>query len=137
MRCRSRYRALTLIEVMLLLTVLSVVAVGVGVGLQSASQVPRANSRMLGIQAELNSEADYWRAVGWGAAPWPSTLPSSKTDTVAVKIGGQTLTLNRTLSIQIWDPNNLATNSSPKTDFARVQITIDGQVVTYFTTRPI
>ncbi|MEI8194964.1 MAG: hypothetical protein WCI73_03550, partial [Phycisphaerae bacterium] len=134
---RMTKRAFTLIEVLILLTVFAIIGVGVGVGLQSISQVPRANSRMLGVAAELNSEADYWKALAWGNAPWPASLPYNATDTVTIKIGGQNVTLNRTVSIQIWDPNNLATNSSPKTDFARVLITIDAQSIAFFTTKPL
>ena len=80
---------------------------------------------------------DYWRAVAWGGSPWPAALPSNVTDTVTMSIGGQSFTYNRTTAIQTWDPNNVATNTSPQSDFARIQITINGQVLTAYLTNPL
>lgn len=137
MPCTARKSGFTLIEAMLLLVVTSIVGVAVGIGLQSISRVPKATDRALAVSAELLSEMENWRAVAFGAAPWPASLPYTKTDTVTLSIGGQSVTYNRTVSIQNWDPNNLASNSSPQTDFARVQLTINSVSLTTFLTKPI
>jgi len=136
MRQRRHIRAFSLIEAMAILVILSIVGVGMGIGLQSASRVPAANERIIAISTELCSEADYWRDLAYGASPWPATLPYSLTDTVSINVRGQTLSLSRTVSIQNWDPNNLSGNASPKSDFARVQITVDGQSVAFYVTKP-
>ena len=128
---------LTLIESMMLLTILSIVGVGVAVGLQSLSNVPQATDRTAAISTELTSEMDYLRAVAWGGSPWPAALPSNVTDTVTLNIGGKSLTYNRITNIQNWDPNNIASNAGPQSDFVRIQITINGQVLTAYLTNPL
>ena len=125
-----------MLEAMVVLVVLSIVGVGVGVGLQSATRVPEANDKVLALSAELTSEMENWKANAWTGSTWPSTLPYSKTDTVTIKCGGQSLTYNRTVTIKNWDPNNITSNSSPQTDFCQVQITINGQTVAFYLTRP-
>jgi type II secretory pathway pseudopilin PulG len=131
-RSRRPVSAFTLIEAMVLLVIMSIVAVAAAVGLQSAVRLPEATDRTLAVSAELNSEMEYWRSLAFGNSPWPSTLPYSATDTVTLSIGGQSLTFNRTTTIQKWDPNNLTANSTPQPDFVQVQITINGQTSTCY-----
>ena len=132
-----RSRAFTLIEVMFLMVILSIVAIAAAVGLQSSARLPEATDRVLAVSSELNSEIDSWRSVAFGSSPWPASLPYSLTDTVTLNIGGQAVTCNRTTSIQNWDPTNISTNSSPQSDFVRVQVTINGQTLTCFLNKPI
>ncbi|HEY4330349.1 MAG TPA: hypothetical protein VGN88_11480, partial [Phycisphaerae bacterium] len=80
----------------------------------------------------LLSEAENWRAVAFGASVWPATLPYSVSDTVTISIGGKNRTFSRTTTIALWDPANIAANTAPQTNFVRVQITIDGQVLTIY-----
>jgi type II secretory pathway pseudopilin PulG len=129
---RTAAPAFTLVEAMVLLVIMSIVAVAAAVGLQSAVHVPEITDRTLAISSELNSEMEYWRSLAFGTSPWPSSLPSSTTDTVPLSIGGQNLTYSRTTNIQNWDPNNLAANTTPQPDFVRIQITINGQTLTCF-----
>jgi hypothetical protein len=89
------------------------------------------------VSAELTSELENWRAVAWGSSPWPSALPYSVNDTVTLSIGGQSITYNRTTSIRNWDPNNMASNASPQSDFVQIQITINSQTITAYLTKPI
>jgi type II secretory pathway pseudopilin PulG len=123
-------RGLTLLESMLLLTVLSIVGIGVGVGLQSSVDIAEADDQTLAISLELVSEMESWRAVVFGNAPWPATLPYNVTDTVTITVGGQSHTYSRTTSIKLYDPNNIATNANPQPDFAQVKITINSQSLT-------
>ena len=134
---RRQLRGFTLIETMLMLVVLSIVGVAVGVGLQAAVRVPPANDRALAVMAELNSEMDYWRAVSFGSAPWPAAYPYSKNDTVTLSYGGRQATVNRSVTIKLWDPNNLTSNATPQNDFVQVQITIDGKTLTFYLTGPL
>jgi hypothetical protein len=129
--------ALTLIEAILLLTTMSVVAVGVAVGFQATADVPPQSDQSGAISIELASEMDYWRAVAWGGSPWPGSLPSTVNDTVTLGIGGRSVTCNRVTTIQRWDPSNIAGNSSPQSDFVRVQITINSQALTAYLTNPL
>ncbi len=129
-----RRRGLTLIEASLMIVVVSIVCVAVAAGLQSVSAAPEINDRAQAISSELNSELENWRAVAFGASPWPSTLPYTSTDTVTLSIGGQQLKYARTTSIQKWDPNNLATNASPQTDFVQVKVTINSQSLAAYIT---
>jgi len=122
---------------MMLLVIMSIVAVAAAVGLQSATRVPENTDRTLAISSELNSEMEYWRSLAFGSSPWPSSLPYSATDTVTLGIGGQSLTYNRTTSIQKWDPSNLAVNTTPQPDFVQVQITINGQSLTCYMSKPL
>jgi hypothetical protein len=55
---------------------------------------------------------------------------------VTIKVGGQSVTYSRSVSIQIWDPTNLSGNANPQPDFARVQITIGGLTAATYTCRP-
>lgn len=128
-------RGLTLIEATLMIVVVSIVCVGVAAGLQSISAAPEINDRAQAISAELNSELDNWRAVAFTGSTWPS-LPYTSTGTVALSIGGQNLTYTRTTTIKKWDPNNIASNASPQTDFVQVNITINSQSVTAYITSP-
>ncbi len=128
--------AFTIIEAVVLMVILSIVGVGVGVGLQSATRVPELNDRALAVSAELASEMDTWRANAWTGSTWPASLPSTTNDTVTLSIGGQSKTFNRTVSIQTWDPNNLASNSFPQANFAKVTITINSQTIFAFFTNP-
>jgi hypothetical protein len=125
-----------LIESILLTLILGIVGVGVGTGMQSAFDFPEATERAVAISTELKSEGENWRAVAFGASPWPSSLPYNSTDTVTLSIAGQSTTYSRTTSIQNWDPNNLVSNASPQTDFVRVQITINGVAYVIFLTSP-
>jgi len=133
----ARPRGFTLVEAIVLMVVLSIVAVGAAVGLQSASHVPEATDRALAISSELNSEIENWRAVAFGNSPWPASLPYNVTDTVTLSIGGQSQTYNRTTSIQDWDPNNLSSNASPQPDFVQVRVTINGQSLVCYLSKPI
>lgn len=138
-RSYKRNRGLTLIESMLVLTVLAVIGVATGVGLQAAARVPPANDRILIIDAELNSEMDYWKSWAFVTATgtqWPSSIPYTKSDNVSLIIGGKSVSLSRSVAISKWDPNNIASNSSPKDDFVKVVITIDAQSVTFYLTSP-
>jgi type II secretory pathway pseudopilin PulG len=128
-------RGLTLLECMILLTILSIVGLGVGLALQASSNVPVATDRAGAISTELASEMDYWRALAWGGPPWPTTLPSNVADTVTMSVGGRSFTYNRTTNIQNWDPTNIAGNASPQSDFVRIQLTINGQVLTAYLAR--
>ena len=130
-------RAFTLIEAVILMVIMSIVAVGAGIGLQSAVRVPEATERALAVSSELTSEIEGWRAVAFGNAPWPSALPYSANDTVTLSIAGQSTTYNRTTSIQKWDPNNLSTNASPQADFVQVQVTINGQSLVCYLSKPL
>jgi hypothetical protein len=130
---KNRPRGLTLLESMLMLTVLAVIAVATGVGLQAASKVPSANDKILIIDAELNSEMDYWKAWSFAStAPWPTTFPYTKNDNVTLTINGKATSLARSLTISRWDPNDITNNSSPQNDFVKVVITIDGQSITFY-----
>jgi type II secretory pathway pseudopilin PulG len=134
MRRCPRTAGFTLVEVTLTLVVLTVAGIAVPVALQSLALVPAANDRTLAVSAEISTELEQWRAVAWGSSPWPASLPYNVTNTVAVKIGGQSVTLNRVIRIQNWDPNNLSGNTSPQSDFACVQVTVDNQTgVAYLT----
>jgi len=126
----------TLIEALILMVLVSIVAVGVGVGLQSTAHFAEANDTALALSAELNGEAEYWRATAWTTAAWPATLPYSVNDTVKVSVGGQTPTYNRSTTIQNWDPNNMTTNATPQADFVQVQITVNNRIVTFYLTKP-
>jgi len=132
----SRRRGLTMIEALLMMVILGIVAVGVGTGMQSAFMLPKGTERAVAISTELRSEAENWRAVAFKGSTWPGSLPYSLTDTVTISIQGQNTTLNRTTSIQNWDPNNLSSNTSPQADFVRIQITIDGNVYVIYLTNP-
>jgi type II secretory pathway pseudopilin PulG len=127
----------TLIEALVLMVVVSIVAVGVGVGLQSSARIPETTDRALAISAELNSELENWRTVAWGNSPWPASMPYNYSDTVTLNIGGQSLSFPRTVAIAQWDPNNLATNTTPQADFVQVKVTINGQTAISYLTKPI
>jgi Tfp pilus assembly protein PilV len=129
-------RGLSLIEATVMMVVLSIVSVGVGVGLQSATRAPEGSDRFAAVSAELTSEMENWRAVAWGASPWPATFPYTASGTVTLRIAGQNVTYNRTTSISYWDPNNLSGDTAPKTDFVRIQITIGSQSSTTYLTSP-
>jgi hypothetical protein len=130
---KMKRRGLSLLESMMMLTVLAVIGVATGVGLQAASKVPPANDRILIIDAQLNSDMDYWHAYAFSSSsPWPSTLPYTKNDTVPLIIGGKTVSLSRTTTISKWDPNDLTNNASPQNDFVKVVVTIDGQSITFY-----
>ena len=136
MRRPTPVRAFTLIESMVAMVILGIAALVVPVALQTLTRTPSANDSVLTVSAELVSEMEYWHELAWGNSPWPATLPYSSSDTVTLSIGGRSQTFSRSVSIQIWDPTNLAGNASPQTDFARIQITIGGQTITTFTCRP-
>ena len=129
-------RAFTLIESMVTMVILGIAALVVPVALQGLAHTPPSNDTVLAVSAELVSEMENWRDLAWGSAPWPATLPYSSSDTVTISIGGRNATFSRSVSIQIWDPNNLPGNASPQADFARIQITIGTQTATIFTCRP-
>jgi prepilin-type N-terminal cleavage/methylation domain-containing protein len=129
-------RAFTLIESMVAMVILGIAALVVPVALQTLAHTPSSNDNVLAVSAELVSEMEYWRDLAWGSSPWPTTLPYSSSDTVTLSIGGRSVTFSRSVSIQTWDPTNLAGNVSPQTDFARIQIIIGGQTLTAFTCRP-
>ncbi|GEM_PF-6248755 len=138
MRITARHSAFTLIEAVVMMVIVSLVAVAVGVGLQSTARMPEATDRSLAVWAELNSELDNWHAAAWSVSPWPGALPYNPTpDTVTIKVGGQNIVCSRTITVQNWDPNNLTSNASPQSDFARVQITINGQTGSFFTCKPL
>jgi type II secretory pathway pseudopilin PulG len=132
-----RRSGFTLIEAIVLMVVLSIVAVGAAVGLQSAVHVPEATDRTLAISSELNSKIENWRSVAFGNSPWPASMPYNTTDTVTLSVGGQSLTYSRTTTIQNWDPNNVVTNLSPQPDFVQVKVTINGQSLACFLSKPI
>ncbi|MGN6368983.1 MAG: PulJ/GspJ family protein [Phycisphaerae bacterium] len=130
-------RGFTLIEAMILLVVVSIVAVGAAVGLQSTVKVPDQTERFLVISSELTSEMETWRSVAFGDPPWPSSLPYSASDTVTLSVGGGSITCNRTVNIRKWDPDHLSTNTTPQDDFVRVQISIDGQSLDCYFSKPL
>jgi prepilin-type N-terminal cleavage/methylation domain-containing protein len=134
---RHALSAFSLMEVMVALMVLSIVGVAVGVGMQSAVHTPEANDLSLALSTELTSEMEAWRAVAFGPAPWPTSFPYTFTDTVPLNVGGRQLTCPRTTTITLWDPNNLATNTTPQTDFAQISITINSQTVTAYLTKSL
>ena len=128
--------AFTLIESLVTMVILGVVVLIVPVALQTLTHTPSSNDQALAVSAELVSELEYWHDLAWGNSPWPTSLPYSSSDTVTLSVGGRSVTLSRSVSIQIWDPNNLTGDVSPQADFARIRITIAGQTITAFTCRP-
>jgi len=138
-RCRDgRFgRGFTLLEALLLLSIFSVAALGVSVGLQTAVDTSVTADRTLAVTTELTSEADNWRGVAFGGAPWPASLPYSLTDTVTLSLGGVNRTFSRVTTIANWDPNNIGSNASPQSNFVQIQITIDGRTLTFYLCNPL
>lgn len=132
-------RGVTLLEAILLITILSIVGLGVGIGLQSSARVADVNDQALVLSTELMSEMETWAALAWTSnTAWPTVFPyTPAADTVTLKIGGQNVTYARSVNIKNWDPNNLISNTSPKADFVRVQITINGQKLERYFAKPL
>jgi type II secretory pathway pseudopilin PulG len=136
-RLVARARGFTLLEAMVLMVILSIVSLGVGVGLQASIKAPETTDRALAISEELISELDTYRSQASLTSNWIFPSPYTINDTVTIKVGGQSFTYPRVTVIQTWDPNNLTTNTSPKTDFAQVKITINNsQTAFIFVSRP-
>lgn len=70
---RRNPRALTLVEAMLLLVIISVVAVAAGVGLQAVAKVPAATDNTMAVNTVLVSVVEQTRANilrNWPATTW-------------------------------------------------------------------
>jgi hypothetical protein len=76
MRKRKTSRGLTLIEAILLLTIISIVAVGAGVGLQAVAKVPAITNGMMAVNGVAVSVVEQTRANllrNWPAGTWGGT----------------------------------------------------------------
>ena len=143
-------RALTLIEAVLLLVIMSIVAVAAGVGLQSVSKVPQAADDRLAGNAIIVSVMEQtkanliknWPSTTWGGANYAFTANGTGfTPTAGTSLGaspgagagystptsGTVLSINNksyqlTLAIDKADP---AGGASYKTDFFQVTVKLD------------
>lgn len=123
-------RGLTLIEAMLLVVILSIVAVAAGVGLQAVAKVPAQTDRTLAINNALVDTLEQWRAKSWATM-------ASASDTVTVN----SKPYARTITVEDADPT--ATNDpvtftvgNTKTDFRRITVTINGQMMRLYVAKP-
>ena len=76
MRRRKTMRGLTLIEGMLLLTIISIVAVAAGVGLQAVAKVPGITDGIMAVNGVAVSVMEQTRANllrNWPAGMWGGT----------------------------------------------------------------
>jgi type II secretory pathway pseudopilin PulG len=56
----------SLLEAVILVTIMSIVAVAAGVGLQSIVRIPKAADSVLAINRQLASDLEQLKAGGWG-----------------------------------------------------------------------
>src|SRR4051794_27466016 len=68
-RARCLRRAYTLVEALLLVTILAVTGTGVGQALLSVAHVPAADEREVLIETQLLSQMETLRAT-WQSLPW-------------------------------------------------------------------
>jgi type II secretory pathway pseudopilin PulG len=121
----GRSGGFTLLEALLMLTILSVIAVAAGVGLQSGARIPEASDNMLAIDRQLSSaleEARYTAINSW------ASLASA---TTTVTINGTSYSQVLTVTAQ-----NAPDGSGATTDWVQVTVTINGRSMTTFFSQP-
>jgi Tfp pilus assembly major pilin PilA len=121
----GRGRGFTLIEAIVLVTVMSVVAVAAGVGLQAVAKVPTQTDATMGINNALVDAMEQWKAKSW------ATMASS---TGTVTVNGRSYT--RTVTVADADPASPEGGGTAKADFRRITVTIGSQTLRSYATKP-
>lgn len=123
MGSRRKTAGFSLLEAVILVTIMSIVAVAAGVGLQSIVRIPKAADNVLAINRQLASDMEQLKAGGWAG--------------LTVGVTNNNVTINgtsyaRTITIAQANPDG----SGNKTDFEQVTVTIGNQSVSTYVTQP-
>lgn len=119
----SRHRGLTLVEALIVMTIMSIIAVAAGVALQSLARVPERNDDQLVVSNALVDKMEQFRGM---------TVPAL----LAAPSGSDTSPVNnlaRSWTIVKADPK---LGSSPQNDFVQITVTCGGRSLTSYLTQP-
>jgi prepilin-type N-terminal cleavage/methylation domain-containing protein len=120
----SRRRGFTLIEAMMLMTILSIVALAAGVSLQSLTRVPQKNDDQLKIANALIDKMEQLRGTAFA-----SLTVGSSSDTVTISNTPYT----RSWTIALADANGDGTNDS---DFKQITVTVNSRSLMCYVVQP-
>jgi len=113
MQKKSHRRGLTLIECIIVVTVLGVVAVGAGVGLQAVAKTPSQADQQLAVSNALMHGVEVTLA-----QPWASMTSGTST----VQIYGVNYT--RTITVADANPQSNDGTGTTRTDFRRITVSL-------------
>jgi type II secretory pathway pseudopilin PulG len=118
-------RAFTLIEAMILVTILGIVGLGAGIGLQSTIHTPKAVDNILAVNAAIVSAMEQMRA---NAISNFSGL-AGYSDTVTIN----SVTYNRTVTVAALTAPD---GSGATTDYKQITVQIGSQSMVCIVTQP-
>ncbi|HVX87110.1 MAG TPA: hypothetical protein VH253_20160 [Phycisphaerae bacterium] len=111
----------TLLEAVILVTILGIVGVGVGIGLQATARVPEGVEDRLSVQTLLMQKMEEVSTISFASlAAGKDDSGNALSDTVTVK--GKTA--NRTVTVAAADADG---DGNPDADFLEITVTINGQ----------
>ena len=105
--------------------ILSAVGVAAGIGIQAVAKEPGASNDILAINNAMVDTLEQWKA-----KPWASM--TSQTDTVT--INGKSYT--RTITVAAADPASPESGGTPRADFNRITVQINGQTMGTYVINP-
>jgi Tfp pilus assembly protein PilV len=115
---RRPRRGYTLVEALLLVTILAITGTGIGQALMAVAHAPYADEQEMLIETQLLSEMEALRAT-WQGLPWGA-------NTTQITIGGQTYTM--IVDKEKADPSG----DGVQTTFYSLRVQIDDRsVITY------
>jgi type II secretory pathway pseudopilin PulG len=117
-------KGFTLIEAMMLLTILGIVGLAAGISLQSLTRVPKANDVQLSIASSLTDKMEQLRGTAFA-----SLAVGSSNDTVTINNTPYT----RSWTIALADANGDGSNDS---DFKQITVTIGSRSLVCYVVQP-
>ena len=125
---RRQRGGFTMIEAMILMTILSIVAVAAAVGLQSTVRGPEVMNDSLAIDRAIATQIDLLKQTA--TTTWNSLSSSAGTSTVTVN--GKTYTQTITITAQAYPDGTAGT--AP--DFSKITIQIGNQSMITYVSQP-
>jgi hypothetical protein len=107
---RAARRGLSLLETLMLVTILGIVGAGSGLALQTVAKTPSQTDTALTAEATLVSKMEQMKSVSFDNLTIGDGISPYSTSTIRV-------------SVAYWDPTG---GNSPSTNFKRVTVTSNG-----------
>jgi type II secretory pathway pseudopilin PulG len=133
-RLPNRRRAFSLLEVLILVSVIAIIGAAVGRSLQAVAATPVKNDQAFQIETQLISKMESLRATASAnfAALDPSTATGLYSDTVTIA----NITYQRNVTVSYVDPTSAGpADTASVTTCKRVTVTCGGQTLSLFVTQ--
>ena len=129
-----RRRAFSLIEVLVLVSVIAIVGAAVGRSLQAVAATPVKNDQAFQIETQLISKMETLRAMA--SSNFGSLIPSTATGLYSDTVTIANATYQRNVIVAYVDPNSAGpADTASVTTCKRITVTCGGQTLSLFVTQ--